>query len=85
MGNTIKNTPAGLPDFGYSEQAEWIGIALVQHPDAKANRDTLRALLDQFEQPMGESDESIDRVQDVADRLTDLCRASTAFLEGLAA
>lgn len=68
------NRPEGLADFGYSEQAACIGSALTQHEYAKAYRQNLRAMLDRLETPISETEEAIDRAQDVAELLTDLCR-----------
>lgn len=70
------NRPEGLADFGYTAQSACIGSALTQHRHAQAYRDSLRRMLDRIETPENDTgaDEPIDRAQDMAELLTELCR-----------
>lgn len=77
------NFPTGLPDYGYSMQAAAIASALIQHGDAATFRTKVRDWLTRIENPSRPKWDDIDNGQDLAEFLTDLCRAGSGLpMEG---
>ncbi len=78
---TLHIIPDGLPDFGYSKQAEYIALALTMQAGSEQNRLRLIEALENLTKPTSFDDEDFDRAQALALLLSNLCRTGCGLRE----